>query len=57
VKKIFKYTFISALSVILLLLIAPFIFKQKLIDASKEFINEQLVADVNFDEDLTSLSF
>ncbi len=56
-KKIFKYTFISALSVILLLLIAPFIFKQKLIDASKEFINEQLVADVNFDEDLTSLSF
>jgi hypothetical protein len=57
VKKIVKYIVVSVLSVVLLLLIAPFIFKQKLIDASKEFINEQLVADVNFDEDLTSLSF
>ena len=56
-KKIVKYIFISILSVILLLIIAPFIFKQKLIDASKEFVNEELLADVNFDEDLTSLSF
>ncbi len=56
-KKLLKYSAISLLVIFVLLLIAPFIFKKQLIQAAKNFVNEQLVADVNFNEDETSVSF
>ncbi|MBS1651766.1 MAG: membrane assembly protein AsmA [Bacteroidetes bacterium] len=49
-KKIFKWTGLSLLIIILLLIIAPFIFKNKIVSIVKEQANKNLNAKVDFGE-------
>lgn len=50
IKRIFKYTGISLLVIIVLLLLAPFIFKDKIVSIVKEQANNNLNAKVDFGE-------
>ncbi|MFY7706842.1 MAG: AsmA-like C-terminal region-containing protein [Flavobacteriales bacterium] len=54
-KKILKYTGITLGVIFLLLLIAPFLFKGKIVDAVKQAANDNLNASVNFDDVSLSL--
>jgi predicted solute-binding protein len=49
-KRIFKYTGISLLVIIVLLILAPFIFKDKIVAIVKEQANNNLNAKVDFGE-------
>jgi hypothetical protein len=53
-KKILKYTGITLGVIFLLLLIAPFLFKGKIVDAVKQAANDNLNASVNFSPLLTT---
>src|SRR5687768_13238264 len=54
-KKVLKYTGITLGVLFLFLLIAPFLFRGKIIDAVKKAANENLNAVVNFDDVSLSL--
>lgn len=54
-KKFFKYSAITIGVIFLLLLIAPFLFKGKIIDAVKQAANDNLNAKVNFEDVSLSL--
>lgn len=56
-KKFLKITGITVLVLLLFLIAAPFLFKNKIIRAAKNFANTQLNAKMNFDESAISLSF
>jgi uncharacterized protein involved in outer membrane biogenesis len=54
-KKVLKYTGITIGVIFILLLIAPFLFKGKIVDAVKQAANDNLNATVNFDDVSLSL--
>lgn len=55
-KKIFKFTGISILVLFLFLLVAPFLFKTKIIKAIRSVANQHLLASVHFKDENVSIS-